>query len=142
MDLLNKWMGLQLFMSVFCQSCGVSNPLKSTFCVECGSTLQKTKTTLEPTPKTTQVTPQAMPTQMDKPKPKKLYRSRSDRKIAGVCAGFADNLNLDVTLVRLIAIFLLLFTGGMVVMAYLVVWAVVPEEPYLESIDNQGVVYR
>ena len=125
-------------MKVYCPSCGVSNPENSTFCVECGSKLQKPQSAAKSTP----VTPQAVPTQVGKPKPNKLYRSRSNRVIAGVCAGVAENMNVDPTLVRIFAIFMLFMTGGMAFFAYIVMWAVVPEEPYLESIDNQNVVYR
>jgi len=59
-----------------------------------------------------------------------LQRSRTDRKIAGVCAGFAHHLDLDPTVVRLIWL-VLAFVGGGGVLAYVVAWIVVPEEPLL-----------
>ncbi|HUU12132.1 MAG TPA: PspC domain-containing protein [Terriglobia bacterium] len=59
---------------------------------------------------------------------KKLARSRTDKKIAGVCAGFAEYLDLDVTLVRLLWI-MLIFFGGWGGIAYLVAWIIMPEEP-------------
>jgi len=61
---------------------------------------------------------------------KKLYRSLSDRKIAGVCGGLGEYLSADPTLIRLIAIFLGFFTGiipGLI--TYIVGWIVIPEEP-------------
>ena len=67
------------------------------------------------------------------PAPKKLTRSRADRKIAGVCAGLAEHLNLDVTLVRILSIFLTLATGvcpGIV--TYLLAWIIIPSEPELK----------
>src|SRR3982074_1753544 len=45
------------------------------------------------------------------PTPKKLIRSRAERKIAGVCAGLAQYFNLDVLLVRSLCVFIALATG-------------------------------
>jgi phage shock protein C len=64
------------------------------------------------------------------PARKKLMRSRSDRKIGGVCAGMAEHLDLDATLVRLLWLFIVIISGiipGLVV--YLVAWIVMPQEP-------------
>lgn len=61
---------------------------------------------------------------------KKLYRSRSDRRIGGVCGGLADYFNIDPTLVRLLFILGLIFVGGTLV-AYLILMIVIPEEPAL-----------
>jgi phage shock protein C len=59
---------------------------------------------------------------------RKLYRSRSNRKLAGVCGGLAQYFNTDPTLIRvLFVVFALLGGPGLVV--YLVLWIVVPEEP-------------
>lgn len=62
--------------------------------------------------------------------PKRLYRSRSNRMISGVCGGIAQYFNIDPTLVRLIGILLLVVgvvVGGII--AYIVCTAVIPEEP-------------
>lgn len=59
---------------------------------------------------------------------KKLYRSRNDRIIAGVCGGIARYFNVDSTLVRLALVFIFLFQGiGLI--AYLIAWVVMSEEP-------------
>jgi phage shock protein C len=55
-------------------------------------------------------------------------RSRVDRKIAGVCAGFAEYFDLDVTVVRVVWLIVALFGGGGV-LAYIIAWIVMPEEP-------------
>jgi phage shock protein C len=65
---------------------------------------------------------------------KVLVRSRDNRIVAGVCAGFADYLNMDVNLVRLVVALLTLFTVGTGVLAYLIAWAVIPEEGQKTSI--------
>jgi phage shock protein C len=59
---------------------------------------------------------------------KKLYRSRSDRRIAGVCGGLAAYLNIDPTLIRLLFVLGLLFVGG-TLLAYVILMIVIPEEP-------------
>jgi len=47
--------------------------------------------------------------------------------IAGVCAGIGDYLDIDPTIVR-IAFVLLAFAGGAAILAYLIMWVIVPEE--------------
>lgn len=59
---------------------------------------------------------------------KRLVRPLADRKIAGVCAGFAEYFDLDVTLVRLAWLVVALMTG-VGLLAYPVAWIVMPEEP-------------
>lgn len=59
---------------------------------------------------------------------KVLVRKRDGRMVAGVCAGLADYLGLDVTLLRVIVAALAVFTGGAGILAYLVAWAIIPEE--------------
>lgn len=60
---------------------------------------------------------------------KKLYRSRTDKKIAGVCAGIAQYFDIDPTVVRIIFVILLLPGGFPGLIPYLILWVVVPEEP-------------
>lgn len=60
---------------------------------------------------------------------KTLYRSTTDYKIAGVCGGIAAYFDMDPTVVRLVAVALLLFGIAPAVVLYLVIWLVVPEEP-------------
>lgn len=57
---------------------------------------------------------------------KKLYRSTEDRKIAGVCGGIGEYFDVDPTLVRLLAVVLVL-AGGSGVLGYILAWIVVPE---------------
>ena len=60
--------------------------------------------------------------------PRKLYRSRTDRSIAGICGGLAEFFHVDTTVLRLITLFLILF-GGLSIWAYIILWIVIPEEP-------------
>ena len=59
---------------------------------------------------------------------KKLYRSRNDKKLAGVCGGLAKYLNMDATIIRLIWA-LLVICAGAGLLAYIVCALVIPEEP-------------
>lgn len=66
---------------------------------------------------------------------RKLYRSRSDKKIAGVCAGLGRHFDIDPTIVRVIALVLALGYGvGLI--AYLVAWWLVPVEPDTAARDS------
>ena len=61
-------------------------------------------------------------------KNKRLYRSIRDRQIAGVCGGIADYFNVDPILVRIVFIIVAL-AGGSGVLAYFILWIVVPRDP-------------
>ena len=63
---------------------------------------------------------------------RKLMRSRTNRKIAGVCAGFAEYFDVDVTMVRVVWLLVALFGGGGL-LAYVIAWIVMPEEPEFAS---------
>ncbi len=58
---------------------------------------------------------------------KKLYRSRRERMIAGVCGGLAIYFDMDPTWMRLIFVIFLLM-GGSALLVYLIMWVVVPLE--------------
>jgi phage shock protein PspC (stress-responsive transcriptional regulator) len=59
---------------------------------------------------------------------KKLHRSKKNRKIAGVCGGIAEYFDIDPIIVRLITLILVLSAGGGLI-AYIIAWIVIPEEP-------------
>ena len=61
-------------------------------------------------------------------KTRRLYRSRTDRKLAGVCGGLAQYFNTDATLIRALFVVLALL-GGPGLVLYLLMWILVPEEP-------------
>ena len=59
---------------------------------------------------------------------KRLYRSNTDKMIAGVCGGLARYLGVDPTIVRLVFL-LLFFVGGSAIPIYLILWIITPQEP-------------
>ncbi len=94
---------------MFCPQCGKAHPEKVNFCFHCGAAM---------------FTPTAART--------KLALSRRNKKIAGVCGGVAEYLEVDATLVRLAWVMMALF-GGWGLLGYLVAWIIIPEEPSADS---------
>ena len=60
--------------------------------------------------------------------PRRLVRRSDDRMVAGVCSGVADYLGVDVTLVRLVTVVGAILGFGSLILAYIVAWALIPEE--------------
>ncbi len=90
---------------MFCPQCGKEYAQRVNFCCHCGAAM--------------------FPPPVSR---KKLARSRTDKKIGGVCAGFAEYLDVDPTLVRLLWV-MFVFFGGWGLIAYLIAWIVMPLEP-------------
>ena len=61
----------------------------------------------------------------------RLYRSRGKRVLGGVAGGLGDYLNIDPVIIRILIVFLTLFSG-VGILVYIIMWIVVPEEP----VDN------
>ena len=59
---------------------------------------------------------------------KKIYRSRDEKMIAGVCGGIAEYLSVDPTVVRILFVFLL-FLGGNGLFLYLILMFLIPQKP-------------
>jgi phage shock protein C len=110
---------------MYCTKCGVQLNESARFCSDCGCATRNTA----PNPSW-----QAPP---------KLSRPRDDRKIAGVCAGFARYMDVDVTLVRLIALVLVFCPPSIGLISYLVAWIVMPNDPrpvqaYQQTVHTQA----
>ena len=109
-------MGAVAEVNMFCPQCGREAASGANYCSHCG-------TSIFPPP----------------PRPvKKLYRSRTDRKVAGVCAGIGEYLDIDPTLIRLIWVATVLFAGGGI-LGYVIAWIVLPEEPLFVPAPAQSV---
>jgi len=89
---------------MYCNACGKNIPDDANLCAYCGRSVGYHATQ------------------------KRLMRPRVGRKIAGVCAGFANYFDLDATLVRLVWLVIVMF-GGTGLLAYIIGWIVMPEEP-------------
>jgi phage shock protein PspC (stress-responsive transcriptional regulator) len=94
-------------MAVFCHRCGAGLPASARFCSNCGNVI----TVTPPIPG------------------RPLVRPLAGRQIAGVCIGLAQANGWDVSLVRILAVIGLFFSGGLVAVAYLACWIGIPEEP-------------
>jgi len=96
---------------MYCNACGKTIAEDGRYCSHCGNVV-------------------GIP-----PTPKKLMRSRTDKKIGGVCAGLAHHLDLDVSLVRILWFFITLACGILPgVVAYILGWIIIPEEPELRPV--------
>ena len=62
---------------------------------------------------------------------KRLIRPRLGRKIAGVCLGFSEYFDLDISLMRVVWLVGAFLSGGAGVVAYIIAWIVMPNEPPL-----------
>ena len=100
---------------MICPNCQKEIADNSNFCYSCGARLGAAASGPAPT-----VTPAYTA--------KRLMRSSTDKKIAGVCGGLAEYFDLDPTLVRVLWL-LLLFFAGTGFLAYVILWLVLPTAP-------------
>jgi phage shock protein C len=98
-----------------CPNCSKDISAGSKFCQNCGAKV----------PESAAAAPAASPAPGH---PRRLMRSSTDKKIAGVCAGLGDYFDIDPTLVRVIWL-LLLLCGGTGLLAYIILWIVLPVAP-------------
>lgn len=105
---------------MYCTKCGALLPDTARFCTVCGH--QVGSELPGPTPPPGWDTPPASVG------PRKLRRIPAQKKIAGVCAGFAEYFDMDVTLMRIIWVALLMLPPGIGLIAYIVSWVVLPKE--------------
>jgi phage shock protein C len=74
---------------------------------------------------------------------KKLYRNEYHRTLGGVCSGLADYFEMDVTIVRLLFVFTAIVMVGTGVLAYIILWVVLPRKGVMfNNFNNPVVDYR
>jgi len=59
---------------------------------------------------------------------KRLYRSKNDRMMGGVCAGLGEHLDVDPTVIRLIWAVVTLLSFGTGIIIYILAWIIIPED--------------
>lgn len=72
---------------------------------------------------------------------KRLYRSKKDRVLFGVCGGIGEYLDVDSTLIRIVLV-LLIFAWGTGILVYIICAIIIPENPYQhkeESIEKESI---
>jgi len=96
--------------TMYCNACGKSMDDQARFCSQCGRAVAP-------------------------PHGNRLMRPRHDRKIAGVCAAFGEHLGMDISLVRILWVFLTFAAGffpGLI--AYILAWIIIPDEAALPPV--------
>ncbi|HEY4084694.1 MAG TPA: PspC domain-containing protein [Bryobacteraceae bacterium] len=107
---------------MFCTRCGAQNAENARFCTSCGASMELGGAGNGggqgyPGGAAYSAAPR-----------KRLHRVMTDKKVAGVCSGFAEYFDMDVTLVRLIWVALVLIPPSIGVIVYLVAWIVLPRD--------------
>ncbi|MCE7742784.1 MAG: PspC domain-containing protein [Candidatus Heimdallarchaeota archaeon] len=108
---------------MICDQCGTENPANAVFCGKCGRNIAQESAQQPAQP--AQQAQQAVAYE----KPRTFVRCSNDKQIGGVCSGFAKYFDLDVSLVRILTVVSFLFTGSATFWAYIIMWAIIPEEP-------------
>ena len=102
---------------MYCTGCGREMAERDSFCPTCGKPIHTAPAGSQPGAG------------------KRLYRPSRDRKIAGVCSGFAQYLGIDVTLVRIVWL-IMLICYGVGLMAYIIAWIAMPKEESLTQLPT------
>lgn len=95
-------------MAFYCSRCGAGQQVSARFCSNCGA---------------------AMGTAPGAAGVRPLVRPRVGRQIAGVCLALSQAYGWDIGIVRVLTVLGLVFSGGIVGVAYLAGWIGIPEEP-------------
>jgi phage shock protein C len=100
---------------MFCTQCGAQLNDSARFCTSCGKPADSSSAGANPAGSTFAAAP------------RRLRRIMAQKKIAGVCAGFAEYFDTDLTLMRVIWVALLILPPNLGAIAYVVAWAVMPK---------------
>lgn len=70
--------------------------------------------------------------------PRKLYRSATNKMLAGICGGLGDYFDLDANMIRLIAVVSLFASDGFVLLVYLIGWVIIPIAEFQTSTTEKA----
>lgn len=93
---------------MFCTKCGIELRDSDQYCSQCGRAVRSGSAELS--------------------QPPVLSRPVDQKKIAGVCAGFARYFDVDVTLMRIIWLAVICLSGGLGILIYLAAWLIMPKD--------------
>ena len=57
-----------------------------------------------------------------------IHLSSTNKMLGGVCGGLAESIGIDATIVRILAVALLIFTHAFIMIAYMILWVLLPKE--------------
>lgn len=72
---------------------------------------------------------------------KRLYRSRKERMLGGVCGGLGEHIDVDPTIIRLVWVVVTLLSCGIGILFYLIAWIIIPDtpkEPTVQTTVTEG----
>ena len=109
---------------MYCTGCGSELPESFRFCPQCGASKA------------------GAPPGNTASRLRSLTRPQETKKIAGVCAGIARYLQMDVTLVRILVAILAVYPPGLGLLFYIICWIVMPRDSYapLHKMNATGEV--
>ncbi len=114
---------------MFCGRCGSELAAGARFCSACGAAVLAGQ----------QVVQQGAPLQGSwGAEVTRLVRPRTNRAIAGVCAGLAQHYHWDLVWVRVLTVLITIFSSGAGIIAYIVFWIVMPEENWMLPATASG----
>jgi phage shock protein C len=112
---------------MFCTQCGTRLDADTRFCTACGKPVAHPPMEQAYPPPDPGAPFQQPWAQESAAPPRRLRRILGKKKVAGVCAGFAEYFDTDLTLMRLIWVALLLIPPHVGLIAYIIAWAVLPK---------------
>lgn len=98
---------------MYCTQCGKQLLDTDRFCSQCGKPVGQ---------------PPGEPAPLDSRPKRRLCRIMSQKKVAGVCAGFAAYLEMDLTVVRIVFLALAILPPGIGAIAYVIGWIAMPRD--------------
>jgi len=60
---------------------------------------------------------------------KRLYRSKKEQMLGGICGGLAEYIDVDPSIIRLICVVLIVISWGLFLLVYIAAWIIIPESP-------------
>lgn len=105
---------------MFCTKCGFKLEDEDLFCAKCGKATRPGYAPAGPTPI--------------------LSRPMDQKRVGGVCAGFARYFDVDVTLMRILWLAGLVLSGGLILLVYIAAWILMPRDYPAQPAATQRIV--
>ena len=122
---------------MFCKQCGSQLAAGARFCSSCGTAIGAEQVGAAQQPWPNQYPGAQYGPAVPGDPLTRLQRPRTNRVIGGVCAGLAQHYRWDLTWVRVLTVLITVFSSGAGLIAYIVFWLVMPEQPWMLPMPGQ-----